>query len=100
MDVRLTQRDSAHLNGTLIHGLDYDDTHSGAVVHTSASAVPTMLAAGQATGADGIPAVVLKITAPELSPIPTKLFNRGVREKCFPSMWKKSSVCPVYKNSG
>ena len=48
MDLRLTQRDSAHLNGTLIHGLDYDDTHSGAVVHTSASAVPTMLAVGQA----------------------------------------------------
>ena len=53
MDVRLTQRDSAHLNGTLIHGLDYDDTHSGAVVHTSASAVPTMLAVGQAMGVDG-----------------------------------------------
>ncbi|MEC8199048.1 MAG: MmgE/PrpD family protein, partial [Pseudomonadota bacterium] len=34
MDLRLSQRDSAHLNGTLIHGLDYDDTHSGAVVHT------------------------------------------------------------------
>ena len=27
MDIRLTQRDAAHLNGTLIHGLDYDDTH-------------------------------------------------------------------------
>jgi len=53
MDIRLTQRDAAHLNGTLIHGLDYDDTHSGAVVHTSASAFPTMLAAGLASGANG-----------------------------------------------
>ena len=53
MDIRLTQRDAAHLNGTLIHGLDYDDTHSGAVVHTSASAFPTMLAAGLASGASG-----------------------------------------------
>lgn len=53
MSLRLPQRDSAHLNGTLIHGLDFDDTHSGAVVHTTSSALPTMLAAGLAAGATG-----------------------------------------------
>lgn len=51
--LRLAQRDAAHLNGTLIHGLDFDDTHSESVVHTSASTVPTMLIAGLATRSSG-----------------------------------------------
>jgi 2-methylcitrate dehydratase PrpD len=51
--LRLPQRDAAHLNGTLIHGLDFDDTHGEAVVHTSASTVPTMLIAGLATHSSG-----------------------------------------------
>ncbi len=37
-------RDAALLNGTLVHGLDFDDTHMGSVVHCSASAVPMALA--------------------------------------------------------
>ena len=50
---RYSQRDAAHLIGTLIHGLDFDDTHSESIVHTSASTVPTILTAGLATGASG-----------------------------------------------
>ena len=65
MDLRLSQRDSAHLNGTLIHGLDYDDTHSDAVVHTSCSAVPTMLATGLATEATGAKALGAFLIASE-----------------------------------
>lgn len=44
--VFLSQRDAALLNGLLIHGLDYDDTHLAGVVHTSASIFPTALAIG------------------------------------------------------
>lgn len=51
--LRLPLRDAAHLNGTLIHGLDFDDTHTEAVVHTSASALPTMLSAALANDASG-----------------------------------------------
>ena len=40
----LAPRDAALLNGTLIHGLDFDDTHLASVVHCSASALPTALA--------------------------------------------------------
>ena len=46
LPLRLPLRDAALVNGTLIHGLDFDDTHSGGVIHASASAVPTMLGAG------------------------------------------------------
>ena len=41
---RLSIRDAALLNGVLIHGLDYDDTHLESVIHCSASALPTALA--------------------------------------------------------
>jgi 2-methylcitrate dehydratase PrpD len=41
---RLSARDAALLNGVLIHGLDYDDTHLPGVVHASASALPLALA--------------------------------------------------------
>jgi len=49
----LPLRDALLANGTLIHGLDFDDTHSGAVVHASASAVPVMLGVGQRERASG-----------------------------------------------
>ena len=58
------------------------------------------LQTGKATGPDNIPVVVLKRISPELSPILAKLFNRCIRAGCFPTSWKFSVVCPVYKNSG
>ena len=54
----------------------------------------------KATGPDGIPVVVLKNISPELSPLLAKLFNCCLKEKCFPDIWKLSSVCPVFKNAG
>ncbi|KRE44226.1 2-methylcitrate dehydratase [Knoellia sp. Soil729] len=41
--VRLSPRDAALLNGVLVHGLDYDDTHLGGVIHASASALPAAI---------------------------------------------------------
>jgi 2-methylcitrate dehydratase PrpD len=41
------------LNGVLIHGLDYDDTHLAGVVHVSAAAFPTALAMASARHRDG-----------------------------------------------
>jgi 2-methylcitrate dehydratase PrpD len=37
MPAKLALRDAAVMNGVLIHGLDYDDTHLEGVVHASAS---------------------------------------------------------------
>ena len=37
MPAKLALRDAAIMNGVLIHGLDYDDTHLEGVVHASAS---------------------------------------------------------------
>jgi len=41
---RFEMRNAALVNGILIHGLDYDDTHSRGVIHSTASIYPTVLA--------------------------------------------------------
>ena len=54
----------------------------------------------KASGPDCIPVVVLKNCKPELSYILAELFNKSVKEYCFPDCWKVSSVVPVFKNAG
>ena len=43
---------------------------------------------------------VLKNCEPELSYILAELFNKCLKESCFPDCWKVSSVVPVFKNVG
>ncbi len=43
MQTKLGLRDAVLMNGILAHGLDYDDTHTGAQVHPSVSALPCAL---------------------------------------------------------
>ena len=51
--VTLPAASAALVNGTLVHGLDYDDTHIGAIYHASAPAFAAALATGQAVCASG-----------------------------------------------
>src|SRR5256885_12724250 len=44
MALALPLRDAALVNGALMHGLDYDDTHAAGVVHLTVSAFPAALA--------------------------------------------------------
>ena len=44
---------AALVNGTLIHGLDFDDTHIGAIYHATAPALAAALATGEAAQASG-----------------------------------------------
>ena len=71
------------------------------------SVTPTMvrevvmnLDLSKASGPDCIPVVVLKNCEPELSYILAELFNKRLKESCFPDCWKVSSVVPVFKNVG
>lgn len=50
---RLPVRDAMIMNGVLVHGLDYDDTHMEGVVHTSASCFPCALGVASQVDADG-----------------------------------------------
>ena len=54
----------------------------------------------KASGPDCILVVVLKNYEPELSYILAELFNKCLKESCFPDCWNVSSVVPVFKNVG
>ena len=54
----------------------------------------------KASGPDCIPVVVLKNCEPELSYILAELFNKCLKESCFPDCWKASLVVPVFRNLG
>lgn len=49
----LPMRDAILLNGILVHGLDFDDTHPGGVIHASTSSFPTALGIAENRGLTG-----------------------------------------------
>lgn len=50
---RLGTRDAALVNGILMHGLDFDDTHLASIIHPTCTSLPTALALGEARGLSG-----------------------------------------------
>ena len=57
---------AALVNGTLAHGLDFDDTHIGAIYHASAPALAASLAAGEATSSTGRDVLIAHVIAMEI----------------------------------
>ena len=74
--------------------------HYISVTPTMVKKVIMNLDFSKASGPDCIPVVVLKNSEPELSYISAELFNKCLKESCFPDCWKVSSVDPVFKNVG
>ena len=72
--------------------------HNFSVTPKMVKKVITNLDLSKASGPDCIPVVVLKNCEPELSYILAELFNKCLKESCFPDCWKVSSVVPVFKN--
>ena len=62
--------------------------------------VITNLDLSKASDPGCIPVMVLKNCGPELSYILAELFNKCLKDSCFPDCWKNSSVVPVFKNVG
>lgn len=50
---RLSAPAAALANGTLVHALDFDDTHAGGLVHATSVVLPAALAVGQQLHASG-----------------------------------------------
>lgn len=50
---RFEVRDAALINGILIHGLDFDDTHLASIVHPTATSLPCALSLAEWLGASG-----------------------------------------------
>ncbi len=59
-------RDAAMMNGLLIHGLDFDDTHLASVVHCTASAFPAALAIAEQRGMSGADLMLATLMAIEV----------------------------------
>ncbi|XP_049886813.1 uncharacterized protein LOC126381362 [Pectinophora gossypiella] len=51
----------------------------------------------KASGPDGIPARVLRLCAPELSPVLTRLYRLSLEQRTVPKSWKLANVQPVPK---
>lgn len=61
---KLDTRNAILINGILIHGLDFDDTHAKGVIHATASVLPTVLAVAakyDRSGADLVAAYILGV---------------------------------------
>ena len=74
--------------------------HSISITPKMVKKVVTNLDLSKASGPDCIPVVVLKNCKPELSYIIAELFNKCLKESCFPDCWTVSSVVPAFKNIG
>ena len=74
--------------------------HNIPVTPKTVKKVITDLDLSKASGPDYIPVMVLKNCEPERPYILAELFNKSLKESCFPDCWKVSSVLPVFKNVG
>ncbi len=57
--------DAALINGTAVHGEDFDDTFEGGPIHSSAAIIPAVLAASERFGRDGNAALLGIVTGVE-----------------------------------
>jgi len=58
---------AALVNGTLVHTIDFDDTHLGSIAHFGASVIPACLAVGEKVGADGPSVITAVVVAYEVA---------------------------------
>jgi 2-methylcitrate dehydratase PrpD len=64
--IKVTAANAVIANGTLAHGLDYDDTREEAIVHTGSCAWMTALAVGEAVDASGAAVLEAAIAGTEV----------------------------------
>ncbi|MBL25847.1 MAG: 2-methylcitrate dehydratase [Rhodospirillaceae bacterium] len=80
---RLPVRDAIMVNGVLIHGLDFDDTHTTGVIHISASTVPTALMLAMANAKSGYEALEAYLVGVETGTRVAKATAGGIHANGF-----------------
>jgi 2-methylcitrate dehydratase PrpD len=83
---------AALVNGTLAHGLDFDDTHAASITHASAVVVPSAFAIGESRGIAGPDVITAVVAGYEAiarlgMAAPGAFHARG---------WHATSVCGVF----
>ena len=81
--MRLPPRDAAMLNGVLVHGLDFDDTHSAGIIHATASTLPCALAAAVSENAPGRELLTAYIVGVEAAARLAAVANGGFHQAGF-----------------
>lgn len=79
-------------NGVLVHALDFDDTHAGALVHATAAVLPAAFAVGQASGASGREILTAAIAGYEIVTRLGAAVTHGFHARGFHA----TSVCGVF----
>ncbi|MFP3646692.1 MmgE/PrpD family protein [Paraburkholderia sp. SIMBA_054] len=79
----LQTRDAMVMNGLLVHGLDFDDTHMGGVIHPTASLLPCTLGIAELRGASGEDMLAAYIAGVEVGARLTSAGNGGFHETGF-----------------
>lgn len=82
-DHRLALRDAIWLNGVLMHGLDYDDTHMGGVVHLTVSVLPALMNLAAQRRASGSQLLVAYIAGVEAGARVASVVQGGLHAQGF-----------------
>jgi 2-methylcitrate dehydratase PrpD len=83
MACRLPLRDAALVNGMLMHGLDYDDTHAAGVLHLTVSTFPAGLGAAAHVGASGAELLAAYVAGVEAGARIASVVKGGLHEVGF-----------------
>ena len=93
----------ASVREPIAHTSSCDNSDSFAFQAASVNQVERLLKAvktSTATGPDEIPGFLVKKLATAIAPALTDILNTSFDSKCFPALWKKANVCPVWKGKG
>lgn len=92
---RLSAPAAALANGALVHALDYDDTHAGALVHATAAVLPAAFAVGEQTRSSGAEVLAAAIAGYETVIRLGAAVPHGFHERGFHA----TSVCGVFASA-
>lgn len=91
-DERVAAPAAALANGALVHALDFDDTHTGALVHATSAVLPAAFAAAEATKASGAETLAACATGYEM----VIRLGAAVRHGFHARGFHATSVCGVF----
>jgi 2-methylcitrate dehydratase PrpD len=80
---QLPLRDAIWLNGALMHGLDYDDTHMAGVIHLSVAVLPVVLGLGAQRGSNGTELLTATIAGLEAGARVASVVKGGLHTQGF-----------------
>ena len=95
--IRLSAPAAALANGTLVHALDFDDTHAGGLVHATSVVLPAVFAVGQQVGATGQQAleatvVGLEVACRVAAAAPNGFHARGLHATMVAGVFSSAAV--------